>query len=58
MAVIILLNIELLFNSIEMLLLFLVLLFSDFKQAVVQINISFVDYSISTLLIFMIPLLF
>ncbi len=56
LAVIILLNIELLFNSIEMLLLFLVLLFSDFKQAVVQINISFVDYSISTLLIFMIPL--
>ena len=55
LGVIILLNVGMLVNSIEMLWLFLVLLFSDFKHAIVQINISIIDYLISTFLIIIIP---
>ena len=56
LGIIILLNLEMLINSIEMLWLFLVLLFTDFSQAVIQINFSFIDYSISILLIIIIPI--
>ncbi len=53
---IILFNVQLLVNSFEMLWLFVILLFTNFNQAVVQIDISFIDYTISTVFIFLIPL--
>ncbi len=55
-AAVILFSVNMLINSIEMLWMFLALLFADFKQAVFQINLTLIDYTVSTLLIFLIPL--
>ena len=57
LAVIILFNIELLVNSFVMISQFVILLFTNYDQIILQLDFLFIDYTISTIFVFLLPII-
>jgi len=57
LAVIILINIELLVNLFVMIFQSVVLLFTNYDQIILQLDFLFIDYTISTIFVFLLPII-